>query len=149
MKITVDMLRSHFACDDQLEAFIREFPEGTPETMGAALAAAERVDRIFDWYWAAEKLLSPAARDAYLRAAGSARATCIRAREAARTAHGRALTGISDTFVRATTEIRWAEYQRALDAAWADYRRAKAVAEANYRRAHARAFVKAWFGVPQ
>lgn len=63
MKLTIDMLRSADACDDQVEKFAELFGsevEVTPEI------CAQHVSE-FNWHWAAENLLSPEKLEEYER----------------------------------------------------------------------------------
>jgi len=61
MFITVEILRSHKACQDQVDLFAATFPDGVQVTEAVCLAAADK----FDFRWAAENLLPPEARAEY------------------------------------------------------------------------------------
>jgi cyclopropane fatty-acyl-phospholipid synthase-like methyltransferase len=51
---TVDILESKKACLSQIKLFKEHFPNGSPTTIESALSVAS----IFDWDWAAHRLLS-------------------------------------------------------------------------------------------
>jgi hypothetical protein len=51
---TVDILESKKACLSQVKLFKEHFPNGSPLTVESALSVAS----IFDWDWAAHRLLS-------------------------------------------------------------------------------------------
>lgn len=52
-KITVDLLESVGACDEQIDAFKEHFPDGTEVTVELAVSVAN----VFDWEWAAHAML--------------------------------------------------------------------------------------------
>ena len=77
MKITYAQLRQLGACKDHLVEFERRF--------GASVEVTERVcvehASVFDWDWAASKLLTSAAREAYEAAVAPAALAIASARE--------------------------------------------------------------------
>jgi cell division septum initiation protein DivIVA len=95
------------ACADQVALF--------RETFGARVAvtvpAMEAVANLFDWEWAAQHLLSAAARAEYARARAPAWAEYERVTAAALAEYER------------VTAAAWAEYERVRAAAWAEYER--------------------------
>ena len=112
MTITAKRLEELGACQDQVAAFRAIWGDGpAPMTVEAAVEHAQT----FNWKWAAQYLLTYAARAEYKRAAKEAWAEYYRA-----------------------------EYERAADVAWAEYYRAKDAAWAEYERARARAFAEAY-----
>jgi hypothetical protein len=58
MRITVDILNEHKACNEQLTAFKKEWPDGVEVSRAALIRALELVLEV---YWVADKLLSPEA----------------------------------------------------------------------------------------
>ena len=110
------------ACREQRELFAELFPKGSPKTRKAALAAARKYAGKFDWEWAAEKLLSAAARAEYEKVRGTALAEYDKVRAAA-----------------------LAEYDKVRAAARAEYDKVCAAARAEYDKVRAAAFVNAWF----
>lgn len=79
--ITLATLKQAGACATQRELFNELFPNGSPSTKRAALAAARRYADQFDWDWAARTLLSTSAQQTYESAHTPAR----QAYESART----------------------------------------------------------------
>ena len=53
MKITVEMLKEHHACQPQIDLFAEMFPDGVEPTEELCAQYAE----LFDWGWAAMRLL--------------------------------------------------------------------------------------------
>ena len=81
MKITIRLLKSKGACEDQIEKFKTLFPEGVVLTEAACMDHAQT----FNWGWAAEMLLTPKARKLYDETCAPARKlydeTCASARK--------------------------------------------------------------------
>ena len=69
MKVTAQMLRDKEACEDQVEVFEREWPDGTRITKKACLRAVE-LD--LDVFWCATKFLTRNQLGAYERAGATA-----------------------------------------------------------------------------
>ena len=67
-KITARLLQSKGACANQVAKFRETFPRGVVPTV----ELAEQHASAFDWNWAAEHLLSPAAWAEYKRVRASA-----------------------------------------------------------------------------
>ena len=87
MKITIKQLRRLGACEKQVEKFERLF--GPSVIVTEALCVKHAQD--FSWNWAAGKLLSAPAREAYDEAAASARKAYDEATVPARKAYNEAL----------------------------------------------------------
>jgi cell division septum initiation protein DivIVA len=163
--ITLDALKSAGACADALQHFAAEFGGSTPVTPALAGKYADQ----FDWAWAADHLLSAAARAEYETASAGARAEYDRAVALAqakrnkvvapaRVAREAAATAGAAAFFNRPTRARkdavahiWAECDRVLARAWAEYGRAVAPARAEYDRAVAlaqakrnKAYARAW-----
>jgi hypothetical protein len=113
--ITYDLLRGAGACKSQRYLFRRLFPNGVVPTAELIAAHPE-----FNYLWAAEHLLTGAARAEYERIEAPARAEYERA-----------------------IALAWADYECA-DAAWADYERTDAAAWADYQRAVVAVFLAGW-----
>ena len=111
--ITTAILKSHHACDDQVQLFDQLTGGSIELTEDWCLEHAAQ----FDWHWAACNLLS-----------ATARAECDRARATAWAEYRRALA------------TAWAECDRALAPARAERDRATATAQAENARAIAPAF---------
>jgi hypothetical protein len=127
--ITAKRLEELGACQDQVDAFRAIWGDGpAPMTVETALEHAQ----VFNWNWAADKLLSDAAWEEYLRAEAAAWDEYLRATPSAYAEYARAVASAR------------AEYKRAWAAAWAEYDRATALASAEYERACARAFAEAY-----
>ena len=60
-RFNIEILKKHDACQPQIELFTKQFPDGAPLTVEAALS----VSTVFDWNWAAKNLLTALNRDAY------------------------------------------------------------------------------------
>ena len=105
--ITVALLRSKGACEDQVDTFRSLFGDAAPLTVEAAVENAAS----FDWNWAADRLLSAPARVEYRKVHDAARAEYEKVRDA-----------------------DWAEYEKVRDAAWAEYRKVSAPARAEYEK---------------
>jgi hypothetical protein len=124
--ITAKRLEELGACQSQIDAFRALWGDGpAPMTVETALEHAQT----FEWEWAADKLLTDAARAEYERARAAAWAEAARAEAA--------------EFERATAPAL-AEYLRARASAWDEYDRAKDAAWAEFERAKARAFAEAY-----
>jgi hypothetical protein len=69
---TVDILESKKACLSQIKLFKEHFPNGSPLTVESALSVAT----IFDWDWAAHRLLSANGLKTYKEQRASLWKTC-------------------------------------------------------------------------
>jgi len=105
MFVTVELLKSHDACQDQVDLFATTFPDGVCVTEAVCLAVADK----FDFAWAAENLLPPEARAEY-----RAKHAPIRAEYKAKSAP------------------IWAEYQAKHAVIWAEYEAKRAPIRAEY-----------------
>ena len=115
--ITLAQLRQARACWEQCDLFEQMF--GKQVTVTVELAREHSA--IFDWDWAASRLLSPADYEAYRAAVAPALAT-----------------------YKVTRDSAWAAYQAATDSAWVAYRATTAPARAAYRATTAVAFAEAY-----
>ena len=79
MKITRALLYSKGACATQAELFAEMFPDGVEVTEALCAGHAS----LFEWEWAARRLLPPAGWEEYDRAVAPARADFYRVRDAA------------------------------------------------------------------
>ena len=107
MILTAKTLVQKDACPVAVERFRALFGKEVEVTEALAVEHAQ----VFDWDWAAEKLLSPAGRAKYERVTTSAWAKYERVMTSA-----------------------WAKYERARASAWAEYERVRAPALAEYDR---------------
>ncbi len=137
--ITEAMLRELKACAPQRELFAELFPKGisASDLREACVTHAGE----FDFDWAAEKLLSLAAREEYLRIKAPAwqeyhrvnapawQEYC-RVAAAARQEYYRVTAAAHDEYHRVTADI-WQEYDRVTAAAREEYHRVKAAAFAD------------------
>lgn len=87
LKITSELLRQHGACSVQL----RQFIELGGDTKRHTKALYVRHASTFDWGWAAERLLTGAARKAYAEAKAPALKAYDEAAVAARKAYDEAI----------------------------------------------------------
>ncbi len=132
MTITAARLEELGACQDQIDAFRKIWGDGpAPMTVETALEHAQ----VFNWNWAADKLLSDAEQAEYDRAEAWAYAEYVRAWKAAGAEYDRARASAREEYERA-----WAKYERATASAREEYERAWAAAWADLKRACARAF---------
>ena len=115
--ITLAQLRQARACSEQCDLFEQMF--GKQVTVTVELAREHSA--IFDWDWAASRLLSPADYEAYRAAVAPALAT-----------------------YKVTTDLAWATYKVTRDSAWATYKAATDLAWATYKAATAVAFAEAY-----
>jgi cell division septum initiation protein DivIVA len=115
--LTAEQLEAADACPDQVELFRGRFGESVRVTE----AQAAKVSGLFDWDWAATRLLSAPARAEYKRVEAQARAEYER-----------------------VTAPAWAEYERVKAPAWAEYERVTAPAWAEYKRVEAQAWAVAY-----
>jgi len=118
VKISVNNLKAKKACQDQLDLFTRTFGDKPVSVTKANCLKAAAAGLDFDW--AANRLLSPAARTDYNKTVDAAWADYDKAIDAA-----------------------LADYDKACDAARADYVKACDAARADYVKAHALAFWRA------
>ena len=124
MKITVDLLNSLSACEDQVELFNTTFPEGTEITKEACLTAASvRID----FEWASRNILNQRQRKAYkeaeaplLKAYEEAEAPLLKAYEEAK-------APLLKAYKEAITPLLKA-YKEAHAPLWKAYEEAKAIA---------------------
>jgi len=107
-RITVEMLKAHKACSDQVELFERVFPRGAPVSM-RSFAKARKAG--LDTRWTAHLLRAPALAE-YKKVRAPALAEYKKAYDAA---------WAEDKKVRAPA---LAEYEKACDAALAEYEKA-------------------------
>ena len=119
--ITTAILKSHHACDEQVQLFDQLTGGSIELTEDWCLEHAAQ----FDWHWAARNLLSATARTECDRATAPARAELDRATATAWAERDRATATAQAECDRATA---WAEYDRAIAPAWAEYDRARATA---------------------
>src|SRR3990167_7626535 len=142
------------ACSEMVEDFRRRF--GT--SVAVTEAAAEAVAGVYDWDWAASKLLPASARAEYKRVMASALAEYERVEASAWAEYKRAEAPALAEYKRVMAPA-WAEYERVVAPAQAEYKRAEASALAEYKRAEApawaeyervtaRTFVRLYGGAP-
>ena len=127
--ITRAQLVAARACEDQVALFDSHFPKGEARvTVKRAIALAS----VFDWGWAAAKLLAAGSQRTYIAAIAEAEDTYIAARAEAWRPYAAAIAEAEDTYIAATAEAR-----RTYDAATEEARRA-------YDAATAEAFARAY-----
>ena len=125
--ITLDQLIDANACKSQREEFSRLFPSGKARV---TVERAKALALVFDWDWAARRLLTPEGEAAYWAATAPAWATY----EAVRAT---ALAAYDDARADA-----WATYNAVRATALAAYDDARADARAAYNAAKAEAFAR-------
>ena len=114
MRITQELLQAKEACQEQLDMFVRDFPDGTEIT-----AAICRDHPRHDYDWAAKNLLTPEKLAEY----HAAKAPLLAA------------------YVAAEAPL-WAEYEAAKAPLWAEYEAARAPLLAEYHAAEAPLWAK-------
>jgi len=113
--LTYQTLSDKRACKDQLDAFRALFNESVDITPELCVTHAAT----FDWSWAADSLLSPAAWAEYKRATAPAWEKYDHATATALAEYKRATATALAKYKRASASAL-AEYKRAVAAAWAD-----------------------------
>ena len=124
----IQVLIDKRAYQDQIDLFRKRFGESVEVSPELCASVAS----LFSWDWAAEKLLSDAARADYKRI-----------RDAARADYTRIEAQAWADYMRIAATAR-ADYKRIRDAARADYERIEAQARADYERIVATAFATAY-----
>ncbi len=115
--ITLEWLKEHYACEDQIEIFLQVF--GNSAELNEA-NAAKALEAGLDLDWFARHILTPPARDEFERVRATALEEFNRVRATAMEEFNQ---------VRA---IGWAAYER--DGDWQEYDRIKVPAWAEYSR---------------
>lgn len=144
--ITADRLERLGACPDQVRRFRKLFGDGpAPLTAETAIAHAQ----VFDWNWAAKRLLTPAARAAYEAAEATAWAAYLKAIAPARAAYEAALAAAQADYYEAMEDPAdfgkaRSIYEVAEESALAAYDEAVKPAQAVYNEALAAAFAEAY-----
>lgn len=140
MKITLKMLEG--ACEPQRDLFSELFGEEVELTLELCIEHAAE----FDWYWAAQNLLSPKSTAEYDNAISTARAAYKKAsaayNKALAAAYDNAFDSASEAFSKALAPA-CADYKKAIDSARAYYDKAFDSAFEVYSKASATAFFNA------
>ena len=118
MYITIELLKKHNACEEQVALFATTFPKGVHVTEAACLAVADQ----FDFQWAADNLLPSDKKAEYMaqRAPISAEYMAQRA-------------PISAEYEAQRASL-WAEYEAKRAPLWTEYAAKCATIRAEYRR---------------
>lgn len=142
--LSVETLRARGACERAQALFRERWGDSVEVTEARCVSVAD----LFDWDWAAQKLLSPAARAEYRRAGAPAsdeyRRACapaLAAYESVRAAALAAYESVRPGAARACASA-WAEYKRVCAAARAEYERARVAASDKYGRVRATAWAR-------
>ena len=119
--ITLEQLLAKKACKEQVELFKQHFPSGNALV---TIKRARALSSVFDFQWAADNLLTPAAQEAY----EAVRRSALEAYEAVR---------------RSALEA----YEAVERLAWEDYMAVKRPAREAYNAARAAAFALAYLSM--
>jgi hypothetical protein len=111
-RITVEMLKAHKACSDQVELFERVFPRGAPVSM-RSFAKARKAG--LDTRWTAHLLRAPALAE-YKKARAPAWAEYEKVRDAALAEYEKACAPALAEYEKVRAPA-WAEYEKVRDAA--------------------------------
>jgi hypothetical protein len=138
--ITLDWLKSQYACEDQLKIFVETFGESAELN---EVNAAKAIESNLDLDWLAVHILTTSALADYERVTATAWAEYERVTATEWAKYERATAPAWAEYERVTspagaeyeparpTSLRttaWAEYHRATATAWAEYERFKAAA---------------------
>jgi hypothetical protein len=129
--LTLQTLIDKRACRAQVDLFRQTFGASVEITP----ALCESVAAQFDWTWASNNLLTPAARAEYERVRGPA------------LAEGKRVQGAALAEYKRVQGPAYAECKRVTDAALAEYERVQGAAIAEYERVCARTFGQLFTGV--
>jgi uncharacterized membrane protein YqiK len=136
-QITLDHLKQHQACNEQVRLFATTFGTSASLTL-KNLDKAIKAGLQINWL---TNLLTPENRAEYERVRDTAYAEYQRVKDTALAEYERATAPARAEYKR-VRDTAWAEYQRAAAPALAEYQRATAPAWAEYQRAIARTILK-------
>ena len=136
MKITLKMLEG--ACKPQRDLFSELFGEEVELTLELCIEHAAE----FDWYWAAQNLLSPKATAEYDNAIAPASEAFNKAFDSASAEYKKAYDSACADYKKAIDSAS-AAYKKAIDSASAAYKKAISTASEAFSKALATAFFNA------
>ena len=119
MRITEEWLKGKAACQDQVDLFVKTFPDGA-DASEASIALAGEVG--LDLSWLFDYVVRAPARAEYEKITAPARAEYEKIRDAA-----------WDEYEK-IGDAAWAEYEKIRDAAWAELEKIRSPARAEYEK---------------